>query len=512
MKFLTTFSTTFLLILIWRFSKECAGQPSSPEDWPEPDDDDDLHDPVSTLIFNLKEDGMPCKELVEMARMGLVSEDYQVRLNDGLRECEPHYSRLIDTILDDYGFIGRAMRRWMAEVNDYLVEYHENFKNLEEKLLRNNLALHYRLDATLHLLEDTQIGFDPVQLEENKQLQDAFLYGMGICMHVRQTPLQHITMDWDVYWEYHETVVDLYGPDQHKLTYLTELKSKRGPDGRLSVIILLRSLSKLCYNLALYPQANYGTEISRIAGLGAFLDHMRQPVLEVQSFPHGISHFHVISILDTPVGRDCNHSDYFRFETGMGFLRQLQLNELRSEMTIGVMADRFINNCYSRIMIKLDQQRIKLTPDDLSSYVFSLGARESFNSQLTNIQENWDKLSTQLDTREYLETTVGDRLFVDISEKSRIMSPKQGLIAYVDGLSGYCEFYSQYRFVYNQPGSALLQLIELFDFLTNLHGHWTEISSEATGFYFMWRMCRENRLFPLDVMPETRESLGLNPS
>lgn len=495
-------------ICLWTLKSKC--QASSSEDG-----DQDSND---ATIFKLKVDYLTCRWVVELAYSDDITEDNQRFVDVGLRECESHYNQQIDNILDHYGFIGDAIRIWLEVINQYLLETPYGFEQLirDDSIRNNNEALYQRLYNTLRLSdhnENRDTGSSRL-LAENRYLKDALLYGLGICMHVRQTLILNVNLDFEAYWNYLFQLDRYHGEGNHKLTYLRELERQpenRDNEHRFSPIILLRLLNKLCNNLQDFPISNIGSEIERIAGSREFIDHTRQPILNLEYYPDGITWLDIIDILEMHFYRDCNHSDFFRFERGLNFLSYLiPLNSEVGKM-IRVSSDRFVNHCYSRIAIKLQEQKIKLIPDDLATYAFSLDVRDSINGQ--KVSSLMQRMVSNLFTRHYYETTLGDRLFFTkfSGDSGRLMSIKDSISAYLDGVSGYCRFYAdQYSDLYQYPDSALVQLVDLFDFLTSIYGHWTPISTEATGFYFMWRMCTENRLFPMRPDIAARFSLGLD--
>lgn len=449
------------------------------------DDEQSEDDPIEKRIESLKKELMPCRRLLDHMTLPLFQKSDILSVDHGLRQCEDYYTQLIDKILDDLGLIGRAIRRWLESLATFAILMPHIFMNAGVQSVADPSVYRF-LDPLKHrhLLAP----------EESYYLEAAFLYGLGICTHLEVGPLADVLSELHNFWRYSAMLDEEFGKGIHEFTYLEELKNRLRMNGQVHTFILMRKLTQICTTLSSRPMASDLKEIHRIQGLQEFIYQVRHDWYYLDDYDDGITRSAIRDILEPPREGICNQGDFYRFKKGLKFIYTLIDNypdDTLVKITTREMASIFVETCHSRLMPHL--QYTNLIPHDLETYVFSTMVRERLNNLFTAHLEFEHLIGNQLETRSYSITSSAERLFFEIPPKCKLIDAKESEAAYLDGRSGPCQFYYNYRAIYNEK-TPLFELIELFTFLNTLNMVWHPISNEATGFYFMFTLCRQNRL------------------
>lgn len=438
-------------------------------------------------ISDFKDKLIPCRNLLQLVVTRKIEAKYRIEIQRGLEGCENHYTQMIEKILDDLGIIGRAMQEWLQIIGRFLLTY-EDEKITDQDDIYEKPHLHMMLDPTIN--RDEQ---DP---DVNYYLESAFLYGLGICTHLDQDPLLGIMSDLFAYWRYGLFLEREIG-EQHEFVFFIELQARGEESGQMPLLILMLALTNICKSLGRNPMAEHFSEIYRVSRLPDAINQFHHPSLDVNHYPDGLDADDVALLMAAPYGRKCNQADYYRFKRGFRFTSSLYQDE-NSEAMFDIMAiaQIFVETCYSRLAPSLFTDGINLIPDDMESYVFTNMARQMLNSYIVNNQ-NGDNLNTManlaLRTRAFVSITPGEKLFFQICVISHLVDYRNSLAAFLNGSSGPCRFYSEFEDLYKVRNS-LFELIELFNNMASIDRFWNPMANEATGFYFMWTICRQNRL------------------
>lgn len=453
------------------------------------DSDNQLNvDNIDQMIIKFKRELMPCRKLLDIAFSLAFNKNDIHRIENGLRRCEGYYTGLIENILDDLGLIGRAIRKWLSILNEFAISEPNKFKNLVAQDLQLISVLYEKLDPSVYR--------NQLHPDEIYYLETAFLYGLGICTHMKTGPLKEIMMDVLSFWLYRDMLDTEIGADKHEFVFIREIEDRLDERGQVHLMALMRSLNTVCKSFIDHPVANSILEIRRIIGEQESLDQDTFDWLLFEDLEIGLSRRAIQDILAPPRDRTCNQADFYRFKKGLKFMLSLHIDDQSlANSNIQAGASIFIETCYRQIVaLLLDQQQIsKLIPDVLSTYQFSTMVREKLNRDFIE-----DLRIPKLETRAFLYTSPAERLFFELPGKTRSIDAKESEAAYMDGRSGPCKFYAQYTKLYQQK-DGIFELIELFTFMDTLEMIRYPISNDATGFYIMWTLCRENRLLEMNL-------------
>lgn len=433
-------------------------------------------------IKNLKYDRLPCQKLRQNLLGPLNIPRDRVELDTRLRVCENYYTRVIGEILEDLGLIGGAIKIWLSVLNELALIEPRQFQGLNGQDIRTVPALHSMLKPVRN-----RVHQDP---DENYYLEAAYLYGLGICTHLNSGPLFRFTSDLLSFWRTAQNLDRRYGVRRHEFVFLHELENYRDENGQLHKLVLMKTLANVCISLATYPLANDVNEIYHVRGISGIQDFMfhfgliRDDSIDELTVPDIYDH------LGPPSpGRLCNQADYYRFQRGLAFIDSFDDADHSSTRTG---TQYFVEQCYSRIAIKLAEDQIQLIPDDLETYVFTSMLRHKLNDN--DYLDN--RMNRQLRMRFFMYSSKAELLFFKIPQNTNLVDRSRSLAAYLDGKSGPCEFYARFRNVY-QHRTSLFEMLEFFTFLATLNLFWHPISNDATGFFFMWTICRESRLIDM---------------
>lgn len=479
-------TSVIILLMIVSFSLhllDASDSSSDDEDFrPQTLDVDD----VTIEIRNLKDERLPCRKLIEkVVFLELIPENLK-ELDSDLRQCENYYTRVIEGILDDLGLIGRAIRIWLGILNEFSLLDANRFRDIGVQNIQDIPVLHSMLRPVIEEYEEEN-------REENHYLASAYLYGLGICTHLNVGPLFGVTSDLLAFWR-HGEILNEENVAEHEFVFLRELEQYRDENGQSHIIFLMKTLANVCKSLARYPFANDLNEIHLVSGLSGVVDHTFHFNLNQEDYRDGLRFRDIHDILDPPEDetRLCSQADYFRFRKGIKFLDFMNDGSVQTDL-IRAGARSFVEDCYRKIAIRLANDRIQLVPDDLETYVFTSIVRRELNDNHYGLRQ----MSIQLEMRAFMYSTLAERLFFEIPQVSELVDASRSLAAYLNGTSGPCKFYARFKDIHHHR-TSLFELVEFFTFLISLDYFWHPLSNDATGFFFMWTMCRENRLIDME--------------
>lgn len=443
----------------------------------------DYDDDTSKQIRAVKNDKLKCQRLKYKTTFNMFVPDFRVEMDVGLRGCENYYTRVIEEILEDLGLIGRAIRIWLDILNVFALRDPSAFKEIRIQDIRTVPGLRSMLNPVTN-----RVNQDP---DENYYLESAYLYGLGICSHLNAGPMFRITSDLLAFWRHGRILDYKFGVGLHEFVFLYELEKYRDGNNQLHMIVLVKTLANVCRSLARYPLGTDLNEIYLVTGLTGVLNNVFHLNLDIDHYRDGLGFHHIHNILGRNRNNSvCTQADYFRFRRGLTFFAQFEDEHIQEMITAG--ARSFVEDCYSRIASKLADDNFQLIPNDFETYVFSSMVRRELNENADGLH----RMSTRLEMRVFMFSSLAERLFFEIPRKTKLVDASRSLSAYMDGKSGPCEFYARFRHLY-QHRTNIFEMLEFFTILASLDLFWHPISNDATGFFFMWTICRESRLIDL---------------
>lgn len=443
-------------------------------------------DATTVQINGLKNELIPCRNLLIVTNSLSFLDIDRKFMDQGLRKCEIYFSELIERIIDDLGLIGDSIRRWLIILNDYLLESDSEIIT-DNSDIKRMASLRQKLDPMMDEHENA---------DQKYYLETAYLYGLGICTHVNHGPLATVLFDLKTFWLYKRLLDESLGKGRHEFVFLDEIENKLYKEDLLHPFIVTKALSHVCKSLANKPMAEHIFEILRVAGMEEARYQMHLNTLVWQNH---ISFQDIENILRLRSDSTCKQADYHRFQEGLRYLFSLGFGEHSREMIhIKAGAGLFIQSCLARLAPLVISDGISLTPDDLETYEFSVMVREQLNTVIQNeIRHSSEpRPDHTLVTRNLIYPKPAERIFFDVPKKSKFVNADSAIAAYKDGTSGPCEFFASKWSLYGRRNS-LFELIELFNFLITLKEFWDPISNDATGFFFLWRICQANRIFKM---------------